>query len=622
MTKEIEHINIKEIKDPSVVKKLGYPSLNLLCEDIRKEIIKETSQFGGHLASNLGVVELTVALYRFFDFPNDKLIFDVGHQCYAHKILTGRNLEKLNCADGISGFIKRSESEYDCFEAGHSSTSLSAAQAFAIARDLKGEKHNVIALIGDAAIANGLSFEALNNIGTRKNKIIIILNDNDMSIGRPVGSLGDFFRKISTARGYNRFKSSYRRVMYRTAIGRGIYSFSSFLKRKTKQILVPTTMFDHMGFTYVGPVDGHNIKALEKAFKRAENATKSVVIHVYTNKGKGYGPAEKDENGYWHSVTPFDVKSGGPLHLHPGEISWSHFMGDQTYEALKTHDDALLICPAMMKGSHLENCFADFRERCFDVGIAEEHAATFAGALSLTGYHPILCIYSTFLQRAYDEISHDCARINADMTLLIERAGLCGKYGETHMGIYDEAFLKSIPNVIVTMPSTFEEAQGLMNLSLEKGHGVFAIRYPHSLNTVKENTAPESIHFLKWKFLGEIKENRPAIIAVGPHGHELFELLQKAGFDGTLINPLFLNPIDEESVKKILPASEVIIYDAYGTENGFAESVEKYLLENQFGKPIKVFALPNSFIQHDSVKNQEILCGVSVNQVFDFIEKI
>ena len=622
MAKEIQRINVREIRDPSIVKTLDSRSLKLLCHDLRKEIIEACSVHGGHLASNLGVVELIVALYRFFDFPKDKLIFDVGHQCYAHKLLTGRSLDHLNENGGVSGFLRRDESIYDCFEAGHSSTSLSAAEAFAIARDLKGEKYNVIALIGDASIANGLAFEALNNIGCRRNKVIVILNDNHMSISRPIGGLGRFFRKISTAKAYNHMKAGYRRVLYRTAVGRGFYQFTYFIKRRVKQMLVPTTMFDNMGFTYMGPVDGHNIHLLEKAFKGAENATKSVVIHVHTIKGKGYEPAEKDKTGEWHGVPPFDIETGLPKDAHEGQIAWPSYMGDLIHTALESVPNTLLICPAMEKGSKLESCFTDFPERSFDVGIAEEHAVTMAGSLSLTGYHPILSIYSTFLQRGFDELLHDCARIHADMTLCIDRAGLVGKDGETHMGIYDEAYLAAIPNVTVSMPGTFSEAKRLMALSLEKGHGVFAIRYPNAWTKNPNGEVKSDIFdFGDWKVLTPIQNDKSVILAVGPKGEQLFSKLLLDGYQANFVRPLFLNPIDEKTLEKFLVCPEIIVYDPYGTTEGFTKSVEKYLFEHHYVGKFRYYAVPQTFVSYDSVDHQEKRFGLSVDQVSLDIER-
>lgn len=589
-------VDLKRIKNPNVVKEMDEKSLKELCAQIREELLQDVSQCGGHLSSNLGIVELTVALYRSFDFPKDKLLFDVGHQCYVHKILTGRDLSRLNEFDGPSGFIKREESPYDCFEAGHSSTALSAGEAFAIARDMKKEDFNVVVLIGDASLANGVSFEALNNIACRKNKVIIVLNDNNMSISKPVGGLENFLRAISP-------------------------TYDEKASKQPDIKLNNKTIFEELGFEYIGPANGHDINALEEAFQKAKEANKSVIVHTFTKKGMGYSFAENDESGDWHYTAPFDIKTGLPKNRHEGQISFSKFMGDLAKDTLEKDPNTVLICPAMVKGSLLESAFDAYPERCFDMGISEEHSAIFTGAITLQGIHPILCMYSTFLQRAYDEILHDCARIKADMTLLVDRVGLIGKNGETHMGIYDVAFLRSIPNVIITMPSTLSEARALMDMSMEKGHGVFAIRYLGVFEDLKETEKREKLDFLKWKIVQKGNNKKQAVLALGPHGKELFDKLIQAGYDGTLINPLFLNPFDEETFHKLLSYDELVIYDAYGTENGFSESVKKYLFENHYLGKATFFSLPNAYIPHDSVENQEKRYGISVNQIFDYILK-
>jgi 1-deoxy-D-xylulose-5-phosphate synthase len=475
-SKRIIDIDIRDIKGPEFLKELNYRSLDLLSEKIRREIIDKTSKYGGHLSSNLGVVEITIALHRMFNFKHDKLIFDVGHQSYTHKILTGRSLEYLRNRNGVSGFQKICESYYDCFEAGHSSTSLSAAQGFALNRDARGEKYDVVAVIGDGSIVNGLAFEALNNISHNNNKVIIILNDNEMSISRPTGGMGKFFAKISTASGYTNFKISYRRFMFKTRMGHALYNFTSRIKNAIKQKLVPTTYFDDMGFQYIGCIDGHNIKALEKAIARAKRTPKSVVLHVATVKGKGYRYAENDTTGYWHGVTPFEIESGKPKNLHPEELSWSHLFSDLLTALMAERNDLVIISPATVKGSGLEDLFSTYPKRTFDVGIAEGHALTLASGLAVAGTHPIVSIYSTFMQRAFDQIIHDIARMNLNITFLVDRSGLVGLDGETHQGIYDESFLLSTPNTVVTMPSSDKEAKYLLNESL-KQHGPFFIRY-------------------------------------------------------------------------------------------------------------------------------------------------
>ncbi len=613
MKKKIEDIDINTIKDPEVIKCLNSKQLEKLASDIRQEIIDCTSKVGGHLSSNLGVVELTIALMRVFDFKKDKMIFDVGHQAYTWKILTGRSLKNLNFLNGISGFQKREESPYDVYEAGHAGTSLSAALAFATARDLKKEDYQVIALIGDASIVNGLAFEALNDIGNGKHHLICILNDNGMSISRPVGGLTKLFRGIGTTESYNNFKKRYHRFLTRYKFGRKLYSASYRFKTFLKSKLVPVNLFDNLGFSYIGPLNGHDIAGVEKALKKAMKTTKPALVHLLTQKGRGYRLTEEDSDGYWHSVTPFSPENGQPLNLHPGLESWSHFYGDEVYEALGRNDKLLLVCPAMKKGSHLEKAFETYPERCFDVGIAEEHALTFAGALSLNGFHPIVSIYSTFLQRAYDELLHDCSRMKTDMTLLIDRAGFVGANGETHQGLYDEAFLASIPNVTLAMPSTIEAAHSAFLESLKPGHGVFAIRYPHSLIEIPK-TLNEEIAFIpgKWLFLNKFDEKLPTVIAVGDKGRKLLSSLKEDGLLFNQIDPFYLYPLDENSLKVVMKSPSIIIYDADGTINGFHNLISSYLLTHGYRGKFLGIAVPNLFVQHAKIEEQERICGVDI----------
>lgn len=622
MKEKLVRININEIKDPDFVKSLGPKSLKILCHDLRHEIIRVTSTRGGHLSSNLGAVELTVSLHRSFNFPKDKLIFDVGHQAYTHKILTGRSLEHLNEKDGISGFQKISESVYDCYEAGHSSTSLSAAEAFAIARNQNKENYDVVAVIGDGSIVNGLAFEALNSISSRSDKVIIVLNDNEMSISKPAGSLGSFFRKISTQKFYNKAKKSYKRMLYRTSFGRGIYEFSARFKSRVKDVLVPTTMFDNMGFTYIGPVDGHNIKAMDQAFKRAKNTTKSVIVHVITKKGKGYERAEKDINGYWHGVTPFFIDTGLPKNDHPGIRSWSHFMSDCLEEVMAHDEKVVSICPAMVKGSDLDGLYSRFSNRCFDVGIAEEHALTLAGALSLSGLKPVVTIYSTFLQRAYDELSHDCARLKVDVTLLIERSGLSGGNGETHQGIYDCAFLSSIPGVTITMPSTVDTAKRILEECTKGGKGIVAIRYPRELTNESLLSTHDKTVFGRFSFPSIGKNKETIFIGVGPKGLGLFAKIFSKHPNVSYCDPIFLNSFNLQDIEKIATYKNVVVYDPYSTEEGFVKNLESALFRSGCKSKFVSFALPNSFIPHMSVKEQEELCEIDENRVLAQFEKL
>lgn len=616
----IETITLNSISDHSFLLSLDYKQLNEACSLIRQEILKEVSTYGGHLSPNLGDVELTVALHRVFDFRNDKLIFDVGHQCYAHKLLTGRSLQGLNQKGHVNGFQNRKESPFDVYDAGHSSTALSACEAFAFARDLNGEKFDVVGVVGDASIVNGLSLEALNNIGERNNKVIVVLNDNGMAINRPVGGLSKFFRRISTDKLYNKAKKGYRRLLYRTVAGQKLYTFTSRFKDALKAKLVPTTLFDNMGFTYIGPVDGHNLKALEKAFEAAKRATKSVVVHCSTVKGKGYAPAENDKVGHWHSVTPFDLKTGKAKEKPVQPLSWPLLMADLIHGRLESDPDAVLLVPAMIAGSHLEKCFADFPGRCLDVGIAEEHALTMAGALSLAGKKPIVCIYSTFLQRAYDEILHDCARMGSDVTLLVDHAGLIGKNGETHQGIYDAAFLKSIPGVTVAMPSSQEDAKALFQQSFEH-HGVFAIRYPAEPLPADGIEGKEYCPYLCWH---SSKKNRDeiALVGVGPLGREVAKKAFAENLPVSYFDPVFLNPTPENELKKLLEYRAILLYDAYSTEEGFASSVLSGLMKLGYKGKVETRCVKNEFIPFDTAEQQRIDSGVDPASVLALLKTL
>ncbi len=603
---------------PIDVKKMNKKELALLCQEIRKRIIEATSINGGHLSSNLGDVELTIALHRGFSFPTDKLVFDVGHQAYTHKILTGRSLKNIGGIDAASRFSDTSESDFDPADAGHSSTSLSLAEGFAIARDLKGEKYDVVAVIGDASIANGLSFEALNSIGNRQNKVIVVLNDNDMSISAPSGALGNFFRKISTDRFYNKAKIRYRSTLAKSKFGRFIYRISLSFKNGIKRILVPMTLFETLGFTYIGPVDGHDIKAIEKAIKRAKNATKSVVLHLSTTKGKGYSFAEKDKDGVYHSVEPFNVDDGLPKNTQDGKTSFPTFFGELVHDAMRKDEKNVLIAAAMMKGSKLEKSFEDFSSRSFDVGIAEEHAITLASSLALSGYHPIVSMYSTFLQRGYDELLHDCARKNVDMTLIIDRAGLSGRDGETHAGIYDVAFLKTIPNVKVSMPSCFSEAKFLFEESFGKGNGIAAIRYPNAFVDTNAVIRDEETHYEEGYSIYKKGNEESLLLAVGPDGRELCDEISDS-FDGKVIIPLRLSEISEPLFKEIAQAKKLYIFDRYSTVDGFVKTVETLLFEKGVKIDCLSFSLPRVFVPHGSKADQAALFKLDFQSVIDKI---
>lgn len=608
--KVIQRINLNEIKDPSFVSSLSTNELKVLSEDIRKNIIESTAKNGGHLSSNLGVVDATIALCKVFDFSKDKIIFDVGHQCYTYKILTGRSLERLRQKDGVCGFQLMSESPYDHFEAGHSSTSIGVANGMAVARDLKGEHYDIIAFVGDSSIANGLAFEALNDVAMQKHKVIIVLNDNDMSISHPVGGLSRLFRKYGTSSFYSKSKSLFRKLLCWNPIGRWIYGRGGAFKDWFKIHAVRTNIFDNLGYSFIGPVDGHNIVKLEKAFAKAKRINKSVVVHIKTIKGKGYKYSENDKEGSWHGVSPFNLEDGKPLK--PSAYTWSELYSDLLFEEMREHENIVTLVPGTGVGSYINKIHEAFPKRTIDVGIAEEYALTMSGGLAAGGYHPVISIYSTFLQRAYDELSHDIARVGLNCTLLIDRAGLVGNDGKSHQGIYDEAFLITIPNTVIAMAATKGQARCLLKESLN-GHGAFAIRF--NKGAVLGEDKEECLPFGKWK--EELSGKGTAVVAVGPEVEQLKVQLKDKGV--TLVNAIYQKPLDEEWVKKLLDYKRVIIYDAYSVIDGFPRYLSSRLLECGFKGEVIIKAIPDTFVGHASVDEQKAEFGLLVKDIVDLI---
>ena len=612
--KEVKRVDLKTIKDPTFLKDLSYKELDVLSDDIRNYIIDMTSINGGHLAANLGVVESTIALCRCFDFTKDKLIFDVGHQCYTYKLLTGRSLERLRKSDGVSGFQKISESPYDHFETGHSSTSISAATGMAIARDLNKEKYEVVAFIGDASIANGLALEGLNNLANSGHKVIIIFNDNDMSITKPVGALARSFRGLSNSMLYRRSKNGFQKFMKKTSFGRWNLKWMSSVKNWFKRHLVSLNIFDNIGIAYVGPIDGHDIKAMEKAIIKAKHYENSSIIHIKTIKGKGYKYAENDDSGAWHGVGKFDKETGKQL-VDEKTVTWSEIYSQAIVKGMSENPNAVTIVAATAVGSSLQTAFELYPERCIDVGIAEEHALTMSGGLSISGKHPIISIYSTFLQRAFDEVSHDIARMNLNATLLIDRSGLVGEDGNTHQGIYDENYLLSVPNTVVAMASRESEAFGLMKESFNN-HGVFCIRFPRS--RVAPKGAFEETPFGKWK--KELDGEKTAIVSVGPLTLDLKDVLVNNNKNVTLYNALYQKPLDEEVISNdLMKYSKVIIYDAYAIENGFPRALMESLVAKGYKGEIIIKAIPDVFVEHASQKEQLAEFGLNPEDIIKLL---
>ena len=583
------------------IKKLNDNELLNLGEEMRKFLIESVSKTGGHLSSNLGVVELTLSLFKTFDIGRDKLIWDVGHQSYIHKILTGRKdgFKNLRKKDGLSGFPKRSESVYDCFQTGHSSTSISAALGMARARDIKKEKHNVIAVIGDGALTGGLAFEALNDIGFRKTKMIIVLNDNQMSIAKNVGGLSIYLNKLRMKPKYNKIKSNINTELSKSKGGKVVLSNMLKLKNGLKSLVVDSMLFEDMGIKYIGPIDGHNIKLMNEVFSMAKNIDGPVIVHTITKKGKGYEFAEKSPSKF-HGISPFNLENG--------EVcktcceTYSSAFGKALNKIAKEDKDVVAITAAMPDGTGLIEFSKNFPERFFDVGIAEEHAVTLSAGMASSGLKPVFAVYSTFLQRAYDEIIHDVCIQNLPVVFAIDRAGVVGEDGETHQGILDISYLSTMPNMTIVAPKSLKEVEILLRWALNKKTPV-AIRYPKGGDKLNNLPILKEINYGKWEVLN--KGENLAIIACGKTVEFAMEALYKLkekNINPTIINATFIKPIDEEKIKYLAENNfNIITVEDNMKQGGLGSSILNSLNNYNYKKTIKILAYEDKFIEQASV---------------------
>lgn len=552
---------LERITQPQDLKYLSYGELEVLAQELRDRIIEVVSSNGGHLAPNLGVVELTLALHRIFNSPLDKIIWDVGHQCYVHKLLTGRQkeFETLRLFQGLSGFPKRSESPHDCFETGHSSTSISAAVGFAKARDLQQEDYDVIAVIGDGAMTGGMAFEALNHAGHSKTKMIVVLNDNEMAIAENVGAMSSYLNRLRTDPRYDRSKDEIESILKKIpGIGNRMVKMAERAKDGLKYLLVPGMLFEEFGFTYLGPINGHDQRALEEVFEQAKQVKEPVLVHVLTQKGKGYLPAEKNPARF-HGVGPFN-KDTGEITKKPAPPTYTQVFGETLCELAEKDPRIVAITAAMPSGTGL-NLFAEkFPERFFDVGIAEQHAVTFAAGLAFGGVKPVVSIYSTFYQRAYDQVLHDVCLPNANVVLAIDRAGVVGDDGPTHHGVFDISFLRIIPNLTFMAPKDENELRHMLHTAL-KLDGPVALRYPRSVGQgVDLEGELQELPIGKAEVLREGKDL--TIIGVGPMVYTCLaaaDELHKRGVEATVINLRFINPLDRESILRYARISKRVI---------------------------------------------------------------
>ena len=611
-------MDVTQITDPEFLKKLSIREMEQLAGEIRHFLIESVSRTGGHLSSNLGVVELTIALHRVFNSPEDKIFFDVGHQCYTHKILTGRAQEfsRLRQFNGISGFQKRAESVHDVWEAGHSSTSLSAALGFAIARDLNHEHYHVVPVIGDGSMSSGMSLEALNQIGDEKRNLIIIFNDNNMSISQNVGALRQGFAKLRTSKSYTSLKTDLKMRLDTNVMGKTVLRSMTAVKDFIKNEVVDSSVFGEFGLEYLGPVDGHDIKSLIQMLEVAKKHEGPVVVHVLTKKGKGYPFCENDSEGKWHGVSSFNVETGLSHHSLPhGHLSWSQLISEPLVKMAKTNEDICAITPAMITGSKLEKFFALYPERSFDCGIAEEHAATFAAALAQSGKRPFLCLYSSFLQRAYDQINHDICRMDLPVVIGIDRAGLVGEDGDTHHGVFDISILRSLPNLILSQPKDSLEAQRLLKTAFECRHP-FAIRYPRGAAVYQETDNAEPVEIGSWEVEYEPESVKMSILTYGPDVERIRSKIQTNQLPIRVINARFFKPLDEKMLEMLSKENlPVVVYETDMKAGGLSSAVLEWCCDHQKMLKIQRVGIGDHYVSQGATNQLRHREHIDVNSV-------
>ena len=590
---------LEKINEPNDIKQLSPSDYGRLAKEIRAFLVKKVSKTGGHLASNLGVVELTMALHLFLDLPKDKLIWDVGHQAYTHKILTGRkeDFDSLRQFSGLSGFPKTNESDCDSFNTGHSSTSISVADGIVKARDLLHENYKVVAVIGDGALSGGMAYEALNNAGRLKSNLIIVLNDNNMSISENVGGMASYLGHLRTSSKYTGLKMKVEKALDRIPIiGKRIVRSIKASKDSIKSLVVPGMFFENMGITYIGPIDGHNIPIMLQSFEAAAQSKGPVLVHVITKKGKGYKPAEINPSKF-HGVGPFDYSTGTTSSNKNGRTYTEVFSSKIVQIAHKDYR-VVAISAAMSEGTGLERFKSLFPNRFFDVGIAEEHAVTFAAGMASRGMHPVVAIYSTFLQRAYDQIIHDVALSNLPVTFAIDRAGIVGNDGETHQGIFDLSFLAHVPGLLVMAPKNAEELEQMLEFSI-RYNGPSAIRYPRGKATEKLSEYNAPIELGKSEVIKEGGD--VAIFAVGRMVKVLYEICEEIEAEDnisiSIINARFVSPLDKQTIDRFAGSCRLIITCEENVDRGgYGQAVASYLLESGYKGSFMNLALPDDYI--------------------------
>lgn len=615
---------LNKIDNTNDLKKLNIKEKEKLAQEIRAFIIENVSKTGGHLASSLGVVELTIALHDIFDTPNDKIVWDVGHQVYAHKILTGRKekFSTLRQLNGIAGFPKTAESKYDCFNTGHSSTSISAALGMARARDIKKQNYKVIAVIGDGALTGGMALEALNDAGVSNTNIIVILNDNEMSIEKNTGGLAMALSKMRTKKFYT---NSNRRIKNAVSkiprAGNSIIKFVRRVKYSIKQLVLPNMMFEDLGFKYLGPVDGNDIEKLEAMLSRAKDLTGPILIHCKTIKGKGYKYAEENPDKY-HSTSSFNIETGKPLKSKKAD--YSKVFGEKLVDLAKDNKKIVAITAAMTEGTGLTKFKEKYPERFFDVEIAEQHALTMAAGMAMEGITPVVAIYSSFLQRAYDQIIHDICMQNLHVVICADRAGAVGADGETHHGMLDMAFLKLIPNITIMAPKDFSELEDMLEIAVNKMKTPVAIRYPRGgQSEIKFDKS--KIEEIENKKSETIKQGKDlTILAIGKMVAKAVEIsneLAKKNIDAEIINVRFLKPLDKQNILESIQKNKNVYTLEDGSINGGLYTSIAELTANIKNVNLQGFAYNDEFIQHGTVEELEKINNLSVESISKKIEK-
>ncbi|SKC72284.1 1-deoxy-D-xylulose-5-phosphate synthase [Maledivibacter halophilus] len=593
---------IDKINSPKDLKKLSYDDLNKLSKEIRNFLLSSISKTGGHLASNLGIVELSLAVHKVFNSPRDKIIWDVGHQAYVHKIITGRKdkFDTLRQYKGISGFPKSKESVHDSFETGHSSTSISAGLGMAMARDIKGEKYSVLSIIGDGALTGGMAFEALNHAGHSETDFIVILNDNEMSISENVGGLSKYLNRLRTDPTYYKVKDDVEQILSKIpAIGKSVVKTAQKAKETIKYFFVPGVLFEELGFTYIGPVNGHDIGELTKVLERAKKMKGPIIIHTITKKGKGYRFAEKYPDKY-HGISAFDIKTGKKIKK-AEDKTYSEILGDTLVDIAESNPDIVAITAAMPSGTGLNKFENKYPERFFDVGIAEQHAVTFAAGLASNGLRPVFAVYSTFLQRGYDQVLHDVCLQNLPVVFCIDRAGIVGQDGETHHGVFDFSYLSNIPNLKVLAPRDGNELEIMIRYAFNQNSPI-AIRYPRGISKdIDVKNDSDDIYNEKAEVIQKGKDF--CFIAVGKMvktALEVAKLLEKSDISSTVINARFVKPIDKETIlSNIKDIDNIITLEDNVAIGGFGSQISNMLNTNGIkNKNIKVLAFPDEFVEH------------------------